>query len=140
MSRSRKTLLYIDVLLSIHGQIAQHAGKLTSLGRSTIEIDNSAAQRAARSIAIGRRNDRSAGADSGGKPWASMYSLIGTAKLNAVDSKASFCHVLRVPPTIPSAAVNSDSFGIAPCSSRRMNQRPTSRVHRTTILVPVGHT
>jgi transposase len=44
-----------------------------------------AAERALRGIAIGRRNYLSAGADSGGERAASIYSLIGTAKLNGVD-------------------------------------------------------
>jgi len=50
-----------------------------------IEIDNSAAERALRGVAIGRRNYLFAGADSGGDRAAVMYSLIGTAKLNGTD-------------------------------------------------------
>jgi hypothetical protein len=50
----------------------------------TIEIDNSAAERASRGVAIGRRNYLFAGADSGGERAAAIYSLIGTAKLNSV--------------------------------------------------------
>jgi transposase len=46
-----------------------------------IEIDNSAAERALRGVAIGRRNYLFAGADAGGDHAAAMYSLIGTAKL-----------------------------------------------------------
>lgn len=53
-----------------------------------IEIDNSAAEQALRGIAIGRRNYRFAGADSGGERAATIYSLIGTAKLNGVDPEA----------------------------------------------------
>ena len=53
-----------------------------------IEIDNSAAERALRGIAIGRRNYLFAGADSGGERAAAIYSLIGTAKLNGVDPEA----------------------------------------------------
>jgi transposase len=44
-----------------------------------IEIDNSAAERALRGVAIGRRNYLFAGADSGGERAAAIYSLIGTA-------------------------------------------------------------
>ena len=50
-----------------------------------IEIDNSAAERALRGVAIGRRNYLFAGADSGGERAAAIYSLIGTVKLNGVD-------------------------------------------------------
>ena len=59
-----------------------------------IEIDNSAAERALRSIAIGRRNYLFAGADSGGERAAAIYSLTGTAKLNGVDPEAWLRHVL----------------------------------------------
>jgi hypothetical protein len=44
-----------------------------------IEIDNSAAERALRGVALGRKNFLFAGADSGGERAAAMYSLIGTA-------------------------------------------------------------
>ena len=59
-----------------------------------IEIDNSAAERALRGIALGRRNYLFAGADSGGERAASIYSLIGTAKLNGIDPENWLRHVL----------------------------------------------
>ena len=59
-----------------------------------VEVDNSAAERALRGIAIGRRNYLFAGADSGGERAAAIYSLIGTAKLNGVDPEAWLRHVL----------------------------------------------
>ncbi|OFJ49550.1 hypothetical protein BA896_012385 [Janthinobacterium lividum] len=59
-----------------------------------IEIDNSAAERALRGIAIGRRNYLFAGADSGGERAAAIYSLIDTAKLGGVDPEAWLRHVL----------------------------------------------
>ncbi len=60
-----------------------------------IEIDNSAAERALRGIAIGRRNYLFAGADSGGERAAAIYSLIGTAKLNGTDPETYLRHVLE---------------------------------------------
>lgn len=59
-----------------------------------IEIDNSAAERSLRGVALGRKNYLFAGADSGGERAAAMYSLIGTAKLNGVDPEAYLRHVL----------------------------------------------
>jgi transposase len=50
-----------------------------------IEIDNSAAERALRAVAIGRKNYLFAGADSGGERAAAIYALVGTAKLNGLD-------------------------------------------------------
>jgi hypothetical protein len=50
-----------------------------------LEIDNSAAERALRADAIGRKNYLFMGSDSGGQRAASLYSLIGTAKLCGLD-------------------------------------------------------
>lgn len=59
-----------------------------------IEIDNSAAERALRGVAIGRRNYLFAGADSGGERAAAIDSLLGTAKLNGIDPEAWLRHLL----------------------------------------------
>ena len=74
---------------------------LNSLNETTLarycddgQIDNSAAERALRGVAIGRRNYLFAGADTGGERAAAIYSLIGTAKLNGVDPGAWLRHVL----------------------------------------------
>jgi len=50
-----------------------------------LEIDNNPAERALRCVALGRKNYLFAGADSGGKRAAAIYSLIGSAKLNGLD-------------------------------------------------------
>ena len=50
-----------------------------------LEIDNSAAERALRAVALGRKNYLFAGSDAGGESAAAIYSLIGSAKLNGFD-------------------------------------------------------
>jgi transposase len=60
-----------------------------------LEIDNSAAERALRCVALGRHNFLFAGSDAGGERAAAMYSLIGTAKLNGMDPQAYLHHVLE---------------------------------------------
>jgi transposase len=50
-----------------------------------LEIDNNAAERALRSVVLGRKNYLFLGSDSGGERAASLYSLIATAKLNGLD-------------------------------------------------------
>lgn len=50
-----------------------------------IEIDNNAAERALRDVALGRKNYLFAGSDAGGERAAAIYSLLGTAKLNGID-------------------------------------------------------
>lgn len=59
-----------------------------------IEIDNSAAERALRGVALGRKNYLFAGADSGGERAAAIYSLVETAKLNGLDPEAYLRQVL----------------------------------------------
>ena len=50
-----------------------------------LEIDNNAAERALRTVALGRKNYLFAGSDAGGDRAAAFYSLIGSAKLNGLD-------------------------------------------------------
>jgi transposase len=59
------------------------------------ELDNNAAERALRCIALGRKNHLFAGADTGGERAAGIYSLIGTAKLMDLDPEAYLRHVLE---------------------------------------------
>jgi transposase len=68
---------------------------LRYLDDGELEIDNNAAERALRAVALGRKNYLFAGSDAGGKRAAAMYSLIGTAKLNGVDPEAYLRHVLE---------------------------------------------
>lgn len=55
------------------------------LDNGKIEIDNNTAERAMRSIAVGRKNWMFAGSDKGGDSAAVIYTLIETAKLNDVN-------------------------------------------------------
>jgi transposase len=59
-----------------------------------IEIDNNAAERALRAVALGRKNYLFAGSDTGGERAAAIYSLIGSAKLNGLDPEAYLREVL----------------------------------------------
>lgn len=59
-----------------------------------IELDNSAAERALRAVALGRKNYLFAGSDSGGERAAVFYSLIGSAKLSGLDPEFYLRHVL----------------------------------------------
>ena len=61
-----------------------------------IEIDNNAAERALRGVALGRKNYLFLGSDAGGERAATMYSLLGTARLNNINPHAYLQHVLGV--------------------------------------------
>ena len=59
-----------------------------------LEIDNNAAERALRVVALGRKNFLFAGSDAGGERAAAIYSLLGSAKLNGLDPELYLHHVL----------------------------------------------
>ena len=59
-----------------------------------IEIDNNAAERALRGVALGRNNYLFMGSDAGGERAAAIYSLVETAKLNGLDPEAYLREVL----------------------------------------------
>ncbi len=59
-----------------------------------IEIDNNAAERSLRGVALGRKNYLFAGSDTGGERAAAIYSLIGSAKLAGLDPEAYLREVL----------------------------------------------
>jgi transposase len=59
------------------------------------DIDNSAAERSIRPIALGRRNFLFCGSDAGGERAAAMYSLIGCARLNGIEPEAYLRYVLE---------------------------------------------
>lgn len=61
---------------------------------SRIEMDNNAAERALRGVALRRGNYLFMGSDAGGERAAAIYSLVQTAKLNGLDPKAYLREVL----------------------------------------------
>jgi len=64
------------------------------LSNGHLEIDNNAAERGMRGMAIGRKNWMFAGSESGGENAAIAYTLIETAKLNHTDPQAWLTNVL----------------------------------------------
>lgn len=63
-------------------------------GDGGVEIDNNAAERALRGVALGRKNYLFMGSERGGESAAGIYSLIGTAKLNGIEPEAYLREVL----------------------------------------------
>ena len=59
------------------------------------EIDNNAAERSLRSVALGRRSYLFAGSDAGGERAAAMYSLIGSCKLSGIDPERYLRYVFE---------------------------------------------
>jgi transposase len=66
-----------------------------------LEIDNNAAERSIRPVALGRKNWLFAGSDDGGERAAAIYSLLGTAQLNGLNVEAYLRYVLERLPDHP---------------------------------------
>jgi hypothetical protein len=66
--------------------------RYTTDGR--LDICNNAAECAIRPLAIGRKNWMFAGSDSGGMRAATLYTIIETAKLNAIDPEAYLRNII----------------------------------------------
>jgi transposase len=82
------------VAVAIYYALSRWEALLRFCEDGRLEIDNNAAERALRAVAIGRKNYLFAGADTGGERAAAMYSLMGSAKLNGLDPEAYLRYVL----------------------------------------------
>jgi hypothetical protein len=69
-------------------------GLIRFLDDGRLELDTNIVERAMRPIALGRKNALFAGADSGGRHWSIVATLIQTAKLNDVEPLAWLTDVL----------------------------------------------
>lgn len=71
-----------------------------------IEIDNNAAERAIRSIALGRKNWLFAGSDTGGEAAAGLYTILETLKMNNINPQAYLTKVFDVIQDYPLSKIN----------------------------------
>jgi hypothetical protein len=83
-----------DTALAVRYALGRWEALLRYVDDGRIEVDNNAAERALRTVALGRKNYLFAGSDAGGERAAAIYSLIGTAKLNGIDREAYLRDVL----------------------------------------------
>jgi transposase len=81
--------------VAIRYALTRWAALTRYVGDGRIEIDNNAAERALRDVALGRKNYLFAGSDAGGERAASIYTLLGTAKLNGIDPEGYLRAVLE---------------------------------------------
>ena len=75
--------------------MACHAGQHFAVTETmaALRIDNNAAERSIRGIALCRKNYLFAGSNTGGNRAAAVYSLTLTCKFNAIDREAVDCHL-----------------------------------------------
>ena len=83
-----------DTALAVRYALGRWEALLRYVDDGRLEIDNNAAERALRAVALGRKNYLFAGSDRGGESAAAIYSLIGTAKLNGINPEFYLRNVL----------------------------------------------
>jgi len=83
-----------DTAMAVRYALGRWEALLRYCDDGHLEIDNNAAERALRAVALGRKNYLFAGSDRGGESAAAIYSLIGTAKLNGIDPESYLRNVL----------------------------------------------
>ena len=83
-----------DTAMAVRYALGQWEALLRFCDDGGIEIDNNAAERALRCVALGRKNFLFAGSDGGGESAAAIYSLIGSAQLNGIDPESYLRNVL----------------------------------------------
>jgi len=79
---------------AIRYTLSRWAGLSRFLDDGRVEIDSNVVERSIRPIALNRKNALFAGSDGGGEHWATIASLIETAKLNGVDPFAYLADVI----------------------------------------------
>lgn len=83
-----------DTSIAVRYALGRWEALLRYCDDGRLEMDNNAAERSLRAVALGRKNYLFAGSDRGGESAAVLYSLIGTAKLNDIDPEAYLRNVL----------------------------------------------
>jgi transposase len=83
-----------DLALAIGYSLTRWQALTRYVDDGRIEIDNNAAERALRGVALGRGNYLFMGSDAGGQRAAAIYSLVETAKLNGLDPEGYLREVL----------------------------------------------
>jgi transposase len=84
-----------ELAKAIYYALERWAALMVFVDDGRVEMDNNAAERALRTVAVGRKNYLFAGSDAGGERAAAIYSLLGSAKLNGIDPERYMAEVLR---------------------------------------------
>jgi transposase len=84
-----------ELARAIHYALEGWPALMVFVNDGRVEMDNNAAERALRTVAVGRKNYLFAGSDAGGERAAAIYSLLGSAKLNGIDPERYMAEVLR---------------------------------------------
>lgn len=77
-----------DLAAAIRYTLSRWKSLMRFVDNGRLEIDNNAAERSIRPLALGRKSYLFAGSDAGGARAAAIYSLIESAKLNSINPEA----------------------------------------------------
>ena len=80
---------------AIRYALTRWTGLTRFLDDGCVELDTNPVERAIRPIALGRKNHLFAGSDRGARRWATVSSLVETAKLNGVEPYSYIADVLQ---------------------------------------------
>lgn len=125
-----------DLAVAIRYTLTRWSALTRYVDDGRLEIDNNAAERPLRGIAVGRKNWLFAGSDSGGRRAATIYSLVETAKLNKVDPEALLRDTIariadhpqrKIEELLPWTTSPPDITG-SPDPYQICDQRPQSRI------------
>jgi transposase len=105
-ARRGKLSHHNDVGQAMDYMLKRWAAFTRFLDDGRICLTNNAAERALRGIALGRKSWLFAGSDRGGERAAVMYTLIQTARLNAIDPYAWLADVLARLPDHPAKRIH----------------------------------
>jgi hypothetical protein len=101
-----------DTAMAVRYALGRWEALMRFCDDGNLEIDNNAAERSLRAVALGRKNYLFAGSDRGGESAAAIYSLIGTAKLNGIDPENYLGTFCPASPIIPLTVSKAYSLGI----------------------------
>lgn len=86
--------VHSDTARAINYALNQWQALTRYVDDGSLQAENNTAERALRSVALGRENYLQFGSDRGGERGAAIYTLIGTCKLSCIDPEAYLRYVL----------------------------------------------
>jgi hypothetical protein len=123
-----------DAAKAINYALDQWAALTLYVYDGGVEIDNNAAERALRAVALGRKNFLHFGSDSGGERGAAIYTLVATANLNGLDPEAYLRHVIaRIADASRQSRQRTAAMGRCRSASLRRHLNPLPITFSTSI-------
>lgn len=108
--------------LALAYMLKRHSGFRLFLEDGHVDMDSNLVENAIRSPAMNRRNALFAGHDEGGRSWARMASLIGSAKMNGVDP---YAYLLYLFTRLAQGHLNKDIDALMPWAYAAADSNPS---------------